>query len=112
MSFVTGQGRPPTAVELLERAIAYTRASLLLVTEADLGRPTPCAGWVLRDLLAHMDDSLEAMAVAAQATSLSLVPPDAAGRRRRPDRQHLSPGVRPPGPLAPVAAAVASSSVT
>lgn len=74
MSSAAGQHGPPRAVELLERAIGYTRASLLLVTEADLGRPTPCHGWVLHDLLAHMDDSLEAMAVAARATSLSLVP--------------------------------------
>jgi uncharacterized protein (TIGR03086 family) len=74
VSSATGQSRPPRAVELLERAVGYTRASLVLVTEGDLGRPTPCRGWVLHDLLTHMDDSLEAMAVAAQATSLSLVP--------------------------------------
>lgn len=74
MSSATGQSQPPRAVELLERAIGYTRASLVLVTEADLGRPTPCRGWVLHDLLVHMDDSLEAMATAARATSLSLVP--------------------------------------
>ena len=74
MPSATGQSRPPSAVELLERSIAYTRASLVQVTEADLDRPTPCHGWALRDLLGHMDDSLEAMAAAAQATSLSLVP--------------------------------------
>jgi uncharacterized protein (TIGR03086 family) len=74
VSSATGQSRPPRAVELLERAVGYTRASLVLVTEADLGRPTPCRGWVLHDLLTHMDDSLEAMAQAARATSLSLVP--------------------------------------
>ena len=74
MPAATGHSRPPSAVELLERAIAYTRASLVLVTEADLDRATPCHGWLLRDLLGHMDDSLEAMAAAAQATSLSLVP--------------------------------------
>lgn len=74
VSSATDHSRPPRAVELLERAIGYTRASLVLVTEADLGRPTPCRGWVLRDLLTHMDDSLAAMADAARATSLSLVP--------------------------------------
>jgi uncharacterized protein (TIGR03086 family) len=74
MPTATGPSRPPSAVELLERSIAYTRGSLVLVTEADLGRRTPCHGWLLRELLVHMDDSLEAMAVAAQATSLSLVP--------------------------------------
>lgn len=75
MSTATGVGRPPGAVELLERAVAYTRASLLLVTEADLGSPTPCAGWDLHDLLRHMDDSLDAMAAAARAPRLALVPP-------------------------------------
>ena len=74
MSSATGQSRPPRAVELLERAIGYTRSSLVLVTDADLARATPCAGWVLQDLLTHMDDSLDAMADAARATSLSLVP--------------------------------------
>ena len=81
MPTATGQSRPPGAVELLERAIAYTRASLVQVTEADLDRRTPCHGWALRDLLGHMDDSLEAMGAAARATSLSLVPtePPSAG---------------------------------
>jgi uncharacterized protein (TIGR03086 family) len=74
VSSATDESRPPRAVELLERAIGYTRASLVLVTAADLGRPTPCRDWDLHDLLTHMDDSLEAMAVAARATSLSLVP--------------------------------------
>lgn len=74
MGSAAGHSPPPRAVELLERAIGYTRSTLLLVTEADLGRRTPCAGWVVHDLLTHMDDSLEAMAVAAQATALSLVP--------------------------------------
>jgi uncharacterized protein (TIGR03086 family) len=74
VSTATGHSQPPRAVELLERAIGYTRSSLVLVTEADLARPTPCRGWLLQDLLTHMDDSLEAMAAAARATSLSLVP--------------------------------------
>jgi uncharacterized protein (TIGR03086 family) len=74
MPTAPGHSRPPSAVELLERAIAYTRGSLLRVTEADLARPTPCREWDLRDLLRHMDDSLEAMAAAAQAPSLTLVP--------------------------------------
>jgi uncharacterized protein (TIGR03086 family) len=72
----TGPSRPPTSLELLERAIAYTRGSLLLVTEADLDRPTPCREWALLDLLRHMDDSLLAFAEAAQARTLSLVRAD------------------------------------
>lgn len=66
--------RPPSAVELLERAIAYTRGALLEVREEDLGNETPCAGWTLLDLLHHMDDSLQAMAEAASAPVLSLTP--------------------------------------
>src|SRR5438552_3242593 len=41
-------------VSLDARAV---RASVSLVeqaTAADMDRPTPCAGWALRDLLAHM----------------------------------------------------------
>ena len=53
------------AVELLDRAVGYTRGMPGQVTEADLDRPRPARGWALRDLLVHMDDSLEAMAEAA-----------------------------------------------
>jgi uncharacterized protein (TIGR03086 family) len=74
MTTATGVGRPPGAVELLERAIAYTGASLRLVTEADLHHRTPCAEWDLLALLQHMEDSLDAMAQAASAPRLELVP--------------------------------------
>lgn len=54
--------RPPAdALELLERALAYTTVSLELVRPALLTRPTPCAGWDLRALLRHMNDSLLAL---------------------------------------------------
>ena len=64
----------PSAVELLDRAVGYTRGCLAHVTLEALDRPTPCARWSLLDLLVHMDDSLAAMAEAAQAASLSLAP--------------------------------------
>lgn len=64
----------PSAVELLDRAVAYTRGCLAKVTPGDLDRPTPCTRWSLLDLLVHMDDSLAAMSEAAQASSLSLAP--------------------------------------
>ena len=54
-----------SAVELLERSLGYTRAALAGVTEARLWAPTPCRDWTLRDLLAHMDDSLDAFTEAA-----------------------------------------------
>lgn len=53
------------AVELLERSLGYTRVALAGVTDVHLATPTPCRGWTLRDLLAHMDDSLDAFTEAA-----------------------------------------------
>jgi len=47
------------ALELLERALGYTRGALATVG-ADRSGPTPCAGWSLADLLCHMDDGLDA----------------------------------------------------
>jgi uncharacterized protein (TIGR03086 family) len=46
---------------LLERAMSYTLGSLQLVTPDAMTRPSPCQGWDLRALLAHMNDSLQAM---------------------------------------------------
>jgi uncharacterized protein (TIGR03086 family) len=48
-------------VGLLERAIGYTLGALGPVTRAALSAPTPCAAWTLRDLLAHLDESLLAL---------------------------------------------------
>jgi len=45
-------------VALLERAIGYTLGSLLLVTPELMARPSPCEGWLLGELLQHMNDSL------------------------------------------------------
>ena len=54
-----------SAVELLERSLGYTRVALAGVTEARLAAPTPCRDWTVRDLLTHMDDSLDAFTEAA-----------------------------------------------
>jgi uncharacterized protein (TIGR03086 family) len=54
-----------SAVELLERSLGYTRMALAGVTDSHLAAPTPCREWTLRDLLAHMDDSLDAFTEAA-----------------------------------------------
>ncbi len=71
------------ATELLGRALEYTRAALTGVTDADLHRPTPCAGWDLAGLLTHMDDGLDAFAEGAAGT-VSVVPGwDAAARVTR-----------------------------
>jgi uncharacterized protein (TIGR03086 family) len=53
------------AVELLDRSLAYTRVLLADVRPDNLGRPTPCAGWTLGHLLAHMEDALDAFTEAA-----------------------------------------------
>ncbi|MBZ5738078.1 TIGR03086 family metal-binding protein [Nocardioides mangrovi] len=53
------------SVELLERALGYTRLRLAEVDASLLDRPTPCAGWDLADLLAHMEDALDAFTEAA-----------------------------------------------
>ena len=53
------------AVELLDRSLGYTRVVLAGVRHDDLDRPTPCRGWSLADLLAHMEDALDAFIEAA-----------------------------------------------
>jgi uncharacterized protein (TIGR03086 family) len=60
--------------ELLERAISYTRRSLVLVTPQRLSRPTPCTEWDLAQLLAHLDDSLTALLEAAVERRVLLAP--------------------------------------
>lgn len=61
-------------VELLERAIGYTRGVLVLVTPEDLSRGTPCAAWDLAALLDHMTDSLDALTEASRGF-VSVAPP-------------------------------------
>ena len=53
------------AVELLDRSLAYTRVMLADVQPDQLDRPTPCTGWDLHRLLAHMEDALDAFTEAA-----------------------------------------------
>lgn len=55
-------------VELLERALGYTRVALSEVRAGDARRPTPCLRWRLVDLLDHMDDTLDAFLEAAGGT--------------------------------------------
>jgi uncharacterized protein (TIGR03086 family) len=57
-------GEEHHALELLERALGYTRLALTTVGPDRSGR-SPCRGWSLADLLAHMDDGLEAFLEAA-----------------------------------------------
>jgi uncharacterized protein (TIGR03086 family) len=52
-------------VGLLARAVDYALACLDVADRTDLHRPTPCAGWDLRALLDHVNDSLLALHEAA-----------------------------------------------
>jgi uncharacterized protein (TIGR03086 family) len=63
------------ALELLERAIGYTRVQLQVVTPAMLCRPTPCGAWTLADLLDHMGDSLDTLTEAADLGVVALAAP-------------------------------------
>lgn len=60
---------------LLERATSYTLGSLLMVTPATLLRRTPCAGWDLRALLLHMNDSLATLYEAAELGQVEVAVP-------------------------------------
>lgn len=44
----------PDPTELFDRAAAALQARLREVTVGDLDAPTPCPGWTVRDLLAHL----------------------------------------------------------
>jgi uncharacterized protein (TIGR03086 family) len=60
-------------LELLERALSWTRGVLVDVRDDLADAPTPCADWTLLDLLRHMVDSLSALAEAATG-SVALAP--------------------------------------
>ncbi|MGB3442721.1 MAG: TIGR03086 family metal-binding protein [Actinophytocola sp.] len=73
---MTGESLPTPlrdGVGLLARAVDYAVDSLDVVGRADLGRPTPCAGWDLRALLDHLNDALLAL---HEAATLGRVFPD------------------------------------
>lgn len=66
-------------VGLLERAISYALGSVEAVTQGSLSRPTPCAGWDLRMLLQHVNDSLEVLHNGIDAGCVGLGPPPDGG---------------------------------
>jgi uncharacterized protein (TIGR03086 family) len=61
-------------VAVLDSAVTWTHACLQLARTSTLTVATPCAGWDLGQLLAHMDDSLVAMAEAAELGHVRLDP--------------------------------------
>ena len=60
---MTGAAAPPRTAEvtLFVRAAGHLLESLSEVTDADLGRPTPCGSWDLRTLVLHVADSADAL---------------------------------------------------
>jgi uncharacterized protein (TIGR03086 family) len=66
-------------VDLLERAVTYTLGCLHAVPPEALDWPTPCRGWDLRALLAHVNDSLLALREAAELGQVYLDPVDIDG---------------------------------
>jgi uncharacterized protein (TIGR03086 family) len=76
------------AGELLERSLAYALGSVAGVTTGSLGRCTPCAEWDLGELLAHLDDSLDALHEGVTGGRIGMFPGEpaadpACGFRRR-----------------------------
>jgi uncharacterized protein (TIGR03086 family) len=63
------------AIELLDRALGYTRGILADLEGANpsLARRTPCSEWNLGQLLAHMEDALDAFTEGADG-AVSLEP--------------------------------------
>jgi uncharacterized protein (TIGR03086 family) len=55
---------------LLSAAVTYAVGAAGLATPGLLARPTPCEGWDLRLLLAHVADSMEALCEAMSAGSV------------------------------------------
>jgi uncharacterized protein (TIGR03086 family) len=71
---VTGTVSLPLTAEaaLFARAAGYALESLAEVTDADLGRPTPCGDWDLRTLLLHLADSADGLTGLALTGELAL----------------------------------------
>ncbi|MGL5851374.1 MAG: maleylpyruvate isomerase family mycothiol-dependent enzyme [Phycicoccus sp.] len=67
--------RPRADVELVERAVAFTCGALAGVADAEAGAVTPCARWVLADLLVHMVDSFEVVTELALGRVSAAGPP-------------------------------------
>ncbi len=59
-------------VDLDRRAVVETMQLMCAVTPDDLDRPTPCAGWTVDDLLAHMTGQQIGFAAAARGVGHDL----------------------------------------
>jgi uncharacterized protein (TIGR03086 family) len=75
MPSVTADAPLLESLEMLERAVGYTRLTLQHITPAMLCLPTPCTRWRLGSLLDHMDTSLETLTDAADLGQVPLAEP-------------------------------------
>jgi uncharacterized protein (TIGR03086 family) len=60
---------------LLERSAGYAMGVVAAVAPEFLSRPTPCAGWDLRMLLEHVNESLAALHEGLTGGRVALLPP-------------------------------------
>ena len=74
---------PPASVAVLDSAVTWTHSCLQLARTSDLTSPTPCRDWDLGQLLAHMEDALEAL---GEAAALGRVRVSDLGQRPDPGR--------------------------
>ena len=74
---------PPASVAVLDSAVTWTHSCLQLARTSDLTAPTPCRDWDLGQLLAHMEDALEAL---GEAAALGRVRVSDLGQRPDPGR--------------------------
>jgi uncharacterized protein (TIGR03086 family) len=65
---------PPTSVAVLDGAVTWTHGCLQLARASALSLPTPCRDWDLGQLLVHMDESLVAIAEAAELGHVEVDP--------------------------------------
>ncbi len=65
---------PPRSVAVLDSAVTWTHDCLQLARNSPLTLPTPCDDWDLGQLLAHMQDSMEAFAEAAELGRVEVDP--------------------------------------
>jgi uncharacterized protein (TIGR03086 family) len=66
---------PPRSVAVLDSAVIWTHECLQQARTTPLDAPTPCHDWDLGRLLEHMDDSLVALAEAAELGQLQVRDP-------------------------------------
>ena len=66
---------PPSAVAVLDGAVAWTLERLQAARAQPLSQPTPCGEWDLGRLLAHLNEALVAIGEAAELGRITLDQP-------------------------------------